>query len=232
VPAKRFFDVAVVVGASVFAVPLAAIAAVGIKISDRGPVLYRAARAGRGGDQFEIVKFRTMRVQADEQSQITSRHDTRVFPFGRALRKLKIDELPQLWNVLVGQMSIVGPRPEALDIVHAYYAPEHLRTLDVSPGLASPGSIYNYTHGEQLLEAADPERDYAEKLLPLKLGLELVYVEHASLVYDLKIILRTAKVIALTTLGRTKFAQPPELAEASTTFFFPTIQKADPPGGS
>lgn len=225
--AKRFFDVAVAGVTSLLALPVLALIALGIKLSDRGPVLYRSTRAGRGGKPFDIVKFRTMRVQTGAQSQITSSNDSRVFPFGATLRKLKADELPQLWNVLVGQMSIVGPRPEAMDIVKKYYSPEHLRTLDVAPGLASPGSIYNYTHGEQLIGVSNAERDYVQDLLPIKLGLELVYVDRASLRYDAGIILRTIKVIALTALGRRDFATPPELEEASTVFFFPTVQVPD-----
>ena len=110
-------------------------------------------------------------------------------------------------------MSIVGPRPEAMEIVHNHYTPEHARSLAVRPGLASPGSIYNYTHGERLIGEEAPERDYLERLLPVKLALELVYVEKAGLFYDLRIIVRTVCVIALIAVGKRDFLEPPEMSE-------------------
>ena len=212
---KRAFDVLAAGAALVAAAPILAIAAIGIKLSSRGPVLYRARRAGRHGEPFEILKLRTMRVAADTQSSITAGGaDPRIFAFGSLLRTLKIDELPQLWNILNGDMSVVGPRPEAIDIVRDHYAPEHMRTLDVAPGLASPGSVWNYTHGEHLLGTDDPEGDYLRAVLPTKLALERVYVDRASLFYDLRIIVRTALVIARTAAGRTDFDDPPELVAA------------------
>ncbi len=225
---KRAFDVLAAGAALLVAGPLLVVAAVGIKLSSRGPVLYRAQRAGRHGEPFEILKLRTMRVDADAQSAITAGGaDPRIFAFGSLLRTLKIDELPQLWNILNGDMSVVGPRPEAIGIVRDHYAPEHLRTLDVAPGLASPGSVWNYTHGEHLLGTDDPEGDYLRDVLPTKLGLERVYVDRASLAYDLRIIVRTALVIARTAAGRTDFADPPEL-EAARAYVVP-VRSADQP---
>jgi hypothetical protein len=145
---------------------------------------------------------------------VTAETDPRVFPFGALLRRLKIDELPQLLNVLRGEMSIVGPRPEDPELVTRHYAPVHWETLAVRPGLASPGSIYNATHGARWLEGPDPERRYLEALLPLKLALDLVYVRRASLRYDLAIIGRTLGLLAGQLAGRTTFPDPPELAEA------------------
>jgi lipopolysaccharide/colanic/teichoic acid biosynthesis glycosyltransferase len=176
-------------------------------------VFYRAWRAGLGGKPFVMHKFRTMHVdQGPAASTITASGDSRVFPFGRLLRALKIDELPQLYDVLRGAMSVVGPRPEDLKIVREHYAPEHLATLDVRPGLASPGSIYNYTHGEQLIGRLNPEADYVEKLLPIKLAIEVEYVRRANFFYDLRIILRACCVIALIALGKRRFRDPPEMA--------------------
>ena len=111
-------------------------------------------------------------------------------------------------------MSLVGPRPEDPRIVAEHFTPLHFETLVVRPGLASPGSIYNYTHGERLLTGADPERDYVEQLLPFKLALEVVYVRRVSLRYDVAIIRRALATIAAVLLGRRRFPDPPEAPEA------------------
>src|SRR5437762_13831534 len=131
-----------------------------------------------------MYKLRTMHLGAGAGSVITAQHDPRVFAFGRPLRRLKIDELPQLLNLLRGDMSLVGPRPQHPDIVRSYYAPEHGETLRVRPGLASPGSLYDSTHGAPLVCSVDPERAYAERLLPLVLALDRGYVRRASLSSD------------------------------------------------
>lgn len=194
--------------------PLLLFAALGVKLTSRGPVFYRAPRMGRGQRVFTMFKFRTMHVQTQPQSAITAKHDPRVFPFGALLRKLKIDELPQLLNIVRGEMSFVGPRPEDPNIVQKHYSPVHLETLKVLPGLASPGSIYNYTHIEAQLDAANAERNYLERQLALKLALELVYVRKASLFYDMRILLRTLFVILAIALGKRRFADPPEMKHA------------------
>lgn len=212
---KRALDVVAAGVALILAAPLLLLAAIGIKLSSRGPVLHRAVRAGRGGDPFEILKLRTMRLGTPDQSRITvGGSDPRVFAVGSWLRKLKIDELPQLVNILRGDMAVVGPRPEALDIVRDHYGPEHMRTLDVSPGLASPGSLWNYTHGESLIGADDPEGDYLRALLPAKLALELVYVDRASLRYDVSLVVRTMLVIVQTLSGRDAWPDPPEMTDS------------------
>jgi lipopolysaccharide/colanic/teichoic acid biosynthesis glycosyltransferase len=146
---------------------------------------------------------------------ITGVADARVTRVGSWLRKTKVDELPQLMNVLRGEMSLVGPRPEDPSIVTAHYRPAHWRTLDVRPGLVSPGSLYNYTHGESLLRGEQPESAYVERLLPLKLALELVYLDRRCFRYDLALVFRTALTILRIAAGRTRFADPPELAEAT-----------------
>jgi lipopolysaccharide/colanic/teichoic acid biosynthesis glycosyltransferase len=147
-------------------------------------------------------------------SAITAHGDPRVFPFGAWLRRLKLDELPQLFNVLRGEMAVVGPRPEDPKFVADCYTPRMRETLKVTPGLASPGSLYSTTHGEAWLSAEQPERDYVEKLLPLKLALDLVYVRRASLAYDLAVLGRTARVLAARALGQRRFPTPPEMDEA------------------
>lgn len=212
--AKRLFDIAAALAALLVLSPILLLAALGIRLSSRGPILYCALRAGKDGRPFTMHKFRTMALsQSKDASAITSSNDQRVFPFGKVLRRLKIDELPQLFDVLRGSMTIVGPRPEDLQIVSKHYAPEHLETLRVRPGLASPGSIYNYTHGERLIGSEQPERDYLVNLLPVKLALDHVYVRNASMLYDLRLIGRTLWIILQIGLGRASFPEPPEMAK-------------------
>ena len=212
--AKRLFDCLSALAALLLLSPLLVLAAIGVRLCSRGPALYRARRAGVGGREFVMYKFRTMHVAASPGSAITAATDARVFPLGKLLRTLKIDELPQLWNVVRGEMSVVGPRPEDPRIVQQHFGPLGMETLSVRPGLASPGSLYNYTHGNALVDPADPEAAYVKKLLPIKLALELVYVYQQSLPGDLLIILRTALTIASIGLGRKVFPDPPEMIAA------------------
>ena len=195
--------------------PLMALAALGVRLSSPGPVFYRAVRAGREGRPFVMFKLRTMhhRRRSDD-SVITAERDPRVFPFGAWLRRAKLDELPQIFNVLRGEMAIVGPRPEDPTIVDRYYTPAQWETLKVAPGLTSPGALYSTTHGEQRLSPVDPERDYVQRVLPTKLALDRVYVRHASVGYDLALIFRTITVVASRALGRRLFRDPPEMREA------------------
>jgi lipopolysaccharide/colanic/teichoic acid biosynthesis glycosyltransferase len=166
------------------------VAAIAVALS-RGPVLYVQERVGKGGRIFKIVKFRTMQVApGDEGPSITSAGDPRITPFGCILRSLKIDELPQLWNVLKGDMSIVGPRPEVPEYVQTYSS-EQKQVLAVRPGLTDPSSI-SYLHEEVLLgDQADPQRYYREVVLPHKLSLSLEYIQRMSLPYDLALITKT-----------------------------------------
>lgn len=213
---KRLFDVSAAVLALAVLAPVLLLTAVLISLSSPGPVLYRAGRAGQHGRVFPMLKFRSMHHRRSELGPaITGRDDPRVFPVGRWIRKLKIDELPQLFNVLKGDMSIVGPRPEDYAIVQRHYTrPWQLSTLDVRPGLASPGSIFHYTHGDDYIDPADPGGSYVRDFLPLKLALERVYVERSSFLYDLALIGRTLRVIAAIAAGRRKFAEPPEMPAA------------------
>jgi lipopolysaccharide/colanic/teichoic acid biosynthesis glycosyltransferase len=153
-------------------------------------------------------------VPREERAAITAACDPRVFPFGRLLRASKLDELPQLVDILRGKMAVVGPRPEDPAIVDSYYTSAQMETLAVRPGLLSPGSIYNFTHGEALLIGPDPEKVYVETLLPLKLALDLVYVRQASLTYDFRLIGRAASVILLSAIGKRRFREPAEMAAA------------------
>lgn len=213
--ARRLIDVLLASLALVVLAPVLLVAAIGIRVSSPGPILYRAQRVGRHSTRFTMYKLRTMRVDhSARQSVITAQHDPRVFPFGNWLRRSKIDELPQLFNVLRGEMSIVGPRPEAPSIVDQYYTALEHETLEARPGLASPGSIYNFTHGEAVLASDNPELHYVERLLRLKLALDVVYVRRASGFYDAAIIARTLLVILASLAGQRRFPDPPEMPEA------------------
>lgn len=220
---KRLFDVLFATLAILLLAPVFLAAAVAIRITSPGPVLYQARRTGRGGADFVMYKFRTMHVVQNSSSVITGATDARIFPAGRILRATKIDELPQLFNVLLGQMSIVGPRPEDPTIVAKHYGPLGHETLTVRPGLASYGSLYNYTHGQLWLDDSDPEKSYIEKLLPIKLALEVVYVRNSSLTSDLDIIVRTVLTIVGIASGKRRFAEPGELNAAREIMNFNTL---------
>ena len=212
---KRLLDVVLSGVGLALVAPVLAIAALGIRLASPGPVLYRARRVGRAGAPFTMYKLRTMHQRRPGRaSRITGQDDPRVFPLGALLRRTKIDELPQLFNVLRGDMSIVGPRPEDPDIVEWHYTPLLRETLAVLPGLASPGSLYHYTHGDALLASGDPETAYVERLLPLKVALDVVYVRHATLRTDVRIIARTLSTIAACLGGRSRFGDPPEAPAA------------------
>ncbi len=215
--AKRLLDVLLGLGALAVLAPLLLIVALAIRRVSPGPALYRARRVGRHGRLFTMYKFRTMHAQA-AGGLITARDDQRIFPLGRWLRRLKLDELPQLLNVVKGEMALVGPRPEDPAIVDAHYTPQQRETLRVRPGLASPGSLFNYTHGEKMLVEGTAAARYIEQLLPLKLALDLVYVREASLAYDLLLIVRTLSVIVQILLGRQHFPEPPELRKAKQVY--------------
>jgi lipopolysaccharide/colanic/teichoic acid biosynthesis glycosyltransferase len=213
---KRLFDVCCAAAALVLTAPLIGLAAIGIKLTDHGPIFYRARRVGYLGREFTMFKLRTMRhdPHTDGGPLITGLRDERVHRLGKLLRRTKIDELPQLFNVLRGDMSIVGPRPEDPTIVREHYASADLETLGVRPGLASPGSIYQYTSGEKLLTGDDPEGRYVDKLLRTKLAIDRVYIRRATLRHDLAVIGRTLWTIGAVAAGRRKFPPPREMSAA------------------
>jgi lipopolysaccharide/colanic/teichoic acid biosynthesis glycosyltransferase len=183
-------------------------------LADGKPIIYRARRVGKGGGTFAMYKFRTMYVGAERKGPITAPGDSRCFAFGSLLRRLKIDELPQLVNVLKGEMSIVGPRPEDPKIVAERYSESQRETLRAVPGLLGPGSLFDYTHGDQFLRSDASEEAYSRLLLPVVLALDTVYLRKASLAYNLRLLGRTAWAILGKALGRTHFPDPPEMSEA------------------
>jgi len=192
---KRTLDLAFSAVGLVLAAPLFLVIAVLVRITSSGPALYRHQRVGFEGQLFDVLKFRTMVRDADKAGPaITSATDLRVTPVGRWLRWLKLDELPQLWNVFKGEMSLVGPRPEVPHYVESY-SPDQRRVLSVRPGITDLASIA-YRHEEELLTGrADLDRYYREVVLPDKLNLNLAYLDRMSLLYDLSLLLRTTTAI-------------------------------------
>lgn len=187
---KRAFDLtASAVGLLVLS-PLLLLLAAAVAVTSPGGVFYRAQRVGRHGVPFRLYKFRSMVANADKAGPaVTVAGDKRVTPIGRILRKTKLDELPQLINVVKGEMSLVGPRPEDPRYV-ALYTPQQRAVLTVRPGITSLASV-RYRDEESLLTGADWERHYVETIMPAKLAIDLDYVGRATLLTDIGIILRT-----------------------------------------
>jgi lipopolysaccharide/colanic/teichoic acid biosynthesis glycosyltransferase len=189
---KRTLDVAVAMLALLLLAPLLAVIAVAIRCEAPGPVLFRQERVGRGGRNFRIHKFRTMVVDAAARGpQLTVGDDARITRVGRFLRRTRLDELPQLLDVLVGDMSLVGPRPELPRYVALYPPGLRDRVLAVRPGITDPVSLDFADESALLARAADPEREYLEVILPRKLSAAIDYAEHATLATDLMVMART-----------------------------------------
>lgn len=192
---KRFFDFAVALIGLLSLSPLLAALALAIKLDSEGPVFYRGLRAGRFGRPFQIFKFRTMVVNADKVGGPSSgADDPRITLMGVFLRRFKLDELPQLINVLKGEMSLVGPRPEVMQEV-LLYTEEEKRLLQLRPGITDWASIRFRHEGEILRGSADPHQTYREMIRPEKIRLGLEYVRSHSLFTDCRIIVRTLKSI-------------------------------------
>lgn len=188
---KRPFDVLVASLALLVASPLLAGIAAAIRLDSPGPVIYRATRSGRGGKLFTMFKFRTMQTRQDASAtRITTHADRRITRVGRLLRSSRLDELPQLWNVLKGDMSLVGPRPEDPQYVELY-SPADREVLAARPGITSLAALL-YRDEERLLVGDGWERIYVERVMPAKLAIDRAYVEQQSLWLDLKILAATA----------------------------------------
>lgn len=187
---KRLFDLVASAVGLVALLPLLLALAVAIRLTSPGPALHHARRVGQAGRAFTLYKLRTMVADAAAAGPgITAAGDPRITHLGALLRRTKLDELPQLWNVLKGDMSLVGPRPEDPRYV-ALYSPEQRRTLAVRPGITSLASI-KFRHEERLLQGSDWERAYCEEVLPSKLAIELEYLERRSVILDLYILFAT-----------------------------------------
>ena len=192
---KRLFDISVSAIGIIILSPVFLIVAVAIKKDSVGPVFYRQVRVGKDGKEFRIFKFRTMAVDADKQGmQITIDGDRRITKPGNFLRKYKIDELPQLINVFIGNMSFVGPRPEVPKYI-AIYNEEQRNILKVRPGITDNASIEYRNENTLLSKSEDPERTYIEEIMPKKIELNFVYLNNISVLYDIRLILKTIKLV-------------------------------------
>jgi lipopolysaccharide/colanic/teichoic acid biosynthesis glycosyltransferase len=191
---KRCLDVAVAIPLLACSIPILAATAVANRLSgDVGPLFHRAVRMGELGRPFQALKLRTMRTNI-AGSAVTAAGDARITPVGRFLRNTKLDELPQLWNVLRGQMTLVGPRPEDPRFVD-WSNPLHRAVFSARPGITGPAQI-QFRHEEELLPAGEIERMYVERILPAKLVLDAAYLAHRSLGADLKLLARTLLAVA------------------------------------
>ena len=189
--AKRAMDIAISAAALCVLWPVFLLIALAIVIDDPGPVFYRQVRVGRGGRPFRIFKFRTMVVDADKKGlSITVGRDSRITRVGAFLRKTKLDELAQLLNVLCGQMSFVGPRPEVPRYVELY-TPYQRQVLLVRPGITDYASIAYRNENDLLAGAKDPERMYIETVMPDKIELNMKYLREISPLADVRLILKT-----------------------------------------
>ena len=188
---KRIFDFLLSLFGLLILAPILLILALLIKLDSKGPVFYRQVRVGKNNEDFKIFKFRTMHVNADKLGLLTvGDRDPRVTNIGVFLRKYKLDELPQLINVLIGNMSFVGPRPEVRKYVNLYSA-EDMTILNVKPGITDYASIAYRDEAEIIKKAPNPEKAYIEDIMPEKIKLNKVYINNYGVLTDIKIILKT-----------------------------------------
>lgn len=188
---KRIMDIVLsIFGIIVMAIPMIIIS-IAIKLNSKGPVLFRQVRVGKDGELFKINKFRTMITDAEKKGmQITVGKDNRITSVGHILRKTKLDEFPQLFNVLFGEMSFVGPRPEVPKYVDLYDDYQK-NVLKVKPGITDLASIEYRDESSILGQSSDPEKSYVEEVLPEKLKLNMKYIKNMTVFYDLKLIFKT-----------------------------------------
>jgi lipopolysaccharide/colanic/teichoic acid biosynthesis glycosyltransferase len=192
---KRLFDVVASGIGLVVLSPVLLFLAIWIKLDSNGPVFYRQIRVGKGNNDFKLFKFRSMYVDADKKGQLTvGNRDPRITNSGYFIRKYKLDELPQLINVFLGDMSLVGPRPEVRKYVEMYTQLQK-KVLEVKPGITDIASIEYADENELLANAEDPEKFYIEHIMPDKLNLNLQYMQKQSLWYDIGLILKTFSAI-------------------------------------
>lgn len=193
---KRLFDIVFSLLGLIVGAPILLVVAIIIKITSPGPVLFRQERVGRRGRSFRIMKFRSMVVNAEKLGgQITPTSDPRITRIGRLLRKTKLDELPQLFNVLTGEMSFVGPRPEVQRYVDLYND-EQKKVLELQPGVTDPASLRYRDEGAILAQAKDPDSYYIAVVMPDKIRLNMEYAAKANLFTDIGVILQTVGVLA------------------------------------
>jgi len=188
---KRIFDITFSLIFLILLSPVFLVAAILVKLNSKGEIIYKQKRLGKDGNLFTMYKFRTMVAGADRMSRITGKNDSRITKTGKILRKTKLDELPQLVNVLKGDMSIVGPRPEVEDFKE-FYTGKYKKILSIKPGITDYASVY-YIEEEKILPENDKDSFYKEKILPEKLDIQLEYVDKRNFFYDISIIFKTIK---------------------------------------
>jgi len=195
---KRFLDIVCALLGIIGTSPFWLIAIVGILVSDWGPVFYTSTRIGKDNKPFRMFKFRSMRVAKDANEASLRPDEERIFPFGRVIRKLKIDELPQLLNILNGTMSVVGPRPVAKDQFDLFRTGKWNEAAKVAVGLSGPAALYDFIYGDQF---TDPD-EYMEKVFETRRELEYVYVKKMSFSYDVKMVFYTVICIFYALFGK------------------------------
>jgi len=193
--AKRLFDLIISLLGLLFLLPLFIVLAIWIKLDSNGSVFFRQVRVGLGGNLFKIHKFRTMHPASEKKGLLTIGRDTRITRIGHYLRKYKIDELPQLIDVFLGKMSLVGPRPEVEEFIDQYAEDVRKKILSVRPGITDLASIEMVDENEILNQYLDPQRAYIDIIMPVKEKYYLEYVSHNNLILDIKIIFLTLKKV-------------------------------------
>ena len=209
---KRFLDIVCALLGIIGTSPLWMFAMVGIMISDWGPVFYTSTRIGKDNKPFRMFKFRSMRVDKGANEASLRPDEDRIFAFGKFIRRVKIDELPQLLNILNGSMSVIGPRPVANDQKELFRVGKWNRAAAVAVGLSGPAALYDFIYGDQI---EDPD-EYMQKVFPTRRELEYVYVEKMSLGYDVKMVVYTVICIVYALFGKECTWMLDELVNAAT----------------
>lgn len=200
---KRLIDIVVSGLAILLSSPFWIVTILGIEISDPGPIFYKAIRIGKDNKEFNMYKFRSMRVprEPEKSSEASLRPETdRIFPWGKVIRKLKLDELPQFLNIFLGNMSIVGPRPVAKDQMHLFRYGKYDETKNIKPGITGPAALFDYIYGDRFEESDIDE--YMKKVYPTRRELEYVYVKKQGFLFDTWMFFETALCVILSVFGK------------------------------
>lgn len=207
---KRLFDILASGLALIVLIPVWLVAIIGIEVSDPGPIFYYANRVTKDNRTFRMFKFRSMRVDRNANEKSLRPDQSRIFPFGRFIRASKIDELPQLLNVFLGDMAVVGPRPAAVDQIPITRGGENAVVAQVKAGLTSPAALYDYLYGDDIVD----EDEYMDKVAPTRLALDRYYVGRQTLLYDARLIWYTVLCILGTVVHRPQKKILQEMVEA------------------
>lgn len=187
----RFFDLIFSIFILLLFLPIGIVIAILIRIESKGSVFYRQVRIGKDEKQFKLLKFRSMLIDADKQGNLTvGAKDSRITRVGYVIRKFKLDEFPQFINVLLGQMSVVGPRPEVLEFV-ALYTAQQRKVLLVRPGITDEASLQYFEENKLLAGSEDPKKTYIDVVMPSKLAINLAYLEKRTFLTDLTVVGKT-----------------------------------------